>query len=73
MMAPATPRTAETVVYPSDRVQMSRDIGGIHFIFVTVWPDSPQREWITRDLARVPATTPVSSSRTISRTSRPSI
>jgi hypothetical protein len=59
MMAPATPRTAETVVYPRDRVQMSRDIGGIHFIFVTVWPDSPQREWITRDLARVPATTPV--------------
>ena len=37
----------------------SMDIGGIHFIALTIWPDSGNRKWIDADLASVPLTTPV--------------
>ncbi len=44
--------------YPRDRVQTSRDIGGVHFIFLTVWPDSSERAWMDHDLASVPSSMP---------------
>ena len=59
MMKPATPVTPATLVYPRDRVLTTRDIGGVHFIFLTVWADSAEREWMMRDLATIPSTTPV--------------
>ena len=59
MMRPSVPLTSSTFTYPRDRVQTTRDIGGVHFIFLTVWPDSSERAWITRDLASVPASMPV--------------
>lgn len=58
MMAPAK-RTVATYDYASDRVLTSRDVGGVHFVFLTVWPDSLGRAWLTRDLERVTASTPV--------------
>jgi 3',5'-cyclic AMP phosphodiesterase CpdA len=35
------------------------DVGGIHFISLTIWPDSGNRKWVDANLASVPLTTPV--------------
>jgi hypothetical protein len=59
MLGPTRPLTPATLSYPRDRMDVSKTIGGIHFVFLTVWPDTPQRAWIEHDLATVPATTPV--------------
>ena len=59
MMAPGTPKTSSTFEYPRDAVDTSRDLGGVHFVFDTVWPDSKQRAWMDDDLARVAPSTPV--------------
>ena len=59
MMRPTKPKTVETFRYATDRVNYSRDIGGIHLVFLSVWADSHERAWVTRDLLHVPVTTPV--------------
>jgi hypothetical protein len=59
MMTPAVAKTSATYVYDRDKVLTARDIGGIHLIFVTVWPDSIARAWMEHDLARVSRSTPV--------------
>lgn len=59
MMQPASPRTNDTYRYETDRIQCSRDIGGAHLVFLTMWPDSVARAWIEQDLAKVPSSTPV--------------
>jgi hypothetical protein len=59
MMKPAVPLTAATYHYDRDRIHASRDVGGVHFVFLHVWPDSAGRAWMTQDLQRVPRTTPV--------------
>ena len=41
------------------RVFYAHDVGGVHFVFLTVWPDSAAREWMEADLARVAPTVPV--------------
>lgn len=45
--------------YKNNRVVTSRDVNGVHFVFVGMWPDSVSRPLIDADLAKVPATTPV--------------
>jgi len=37
----------------------SRDIGGIHFMFISIWPDSSNRAWMEQDLAKIKPTVPV--------------
>lgn len=37
----------------------SMDVGGIHMISLTIWPDDSNRKWIDADLLSVPLTTPV--------------
>ena len=62
MMRPAAPETMKTPAtydYAKDRILTSRDVGGLHLMFVTVWPDSLARRWMEDDLKNVPATTPV--------------
>jgi Calcineurin-like phosphoesterase len=59
MMRPKVPLTDATYRYWSDRIATSRDIAGIHFVFLTVWPDSQMRRWMDRDLADVSPSTPV--------------
>ncbi len=51
--------TNATFNYTVDRVNYSRDIGGVHMMFVNMWPDSGVRDWMAGDLASVSATTPV--------------
>jgi hypothetical protein len=42
-----------------DVVNTSRVVAGIHFTFLSIWPDSAERLWMRRDLDTVAATTPV--------------
>lgn len=58
-MHPSIPVTADSYTYARDRVTYSRDFGGVHCIFLTIWPDSFARAWIDRDLQTVPAAEPV--------------
>ena len=58
-MQPTVPLTRSNFDYARDRVTYSRDFGGAHCIFLTIWPDSFARAWIDRDLQAVPATEPV--------------
>ncbi len=59
MMNPRPLKTVRTYDYAVDKVRVSHDIGGIHFVFITIWPDSATRAWLESDLRRVSANTPV--------------
>jgi len=59
MQRPTVPLTSATFDYERDRVLSSRDVGGVHFAFLQVWPDSRGRAWLARDLSGVSAETPV--------------
>jgi hypothetical protein len=50
--------TAKTS-YASKRLVTSRNVNGVHMVFVGMWPDSVTRPLIDADLATVSATTPV--------------
>jgi len=58
MMAPRVLKVASTYNYPTDKVLVSHDVGGLHFMFITMWPDSGVRAWMERDLARISRSTP---------------
>ena len=58
MMAPAR-RTATAFDYRKDHILTSRDIAGVHFVFLTIWPDAIGRAWLGRDLEHVSPSTPV--------------
>jgi len=59
MLSPSTPKTNETYNYNTDKINYTREIGGVHFMFVTMWPDSANRIWMEKDLANISLTTPV--------------
>ena len=59
MLNPAVPKTLATFNYTTDKVHYSKDLMGIHFMFLNLWPDSSERVWMTNDLAYVNTTTPV--------------
>jgi alkaline phosphatase len=59
MMNPTTVRTQDTYNYATDKVFYSKDMGGVHFMFINMWPDSAARAWMEADLAKVSAWTPV--------------
>ena len=59
MTMPAVARTTSTYDSARDRVFFTRDVGGVHFVFLHVWPDSAMRARMTADLSRVARSTPV--------------
>jgi hypothetical protein len=59
MLKPAVPLTNATYDYAVDKINYSRNIHGIHFEFITLWPDSAERIWMQKDLDTVAANTPV--------------
>jgi hypothetical protein len=59
MMTPRHPKTTSTYDYRGDRVLYSHTLGGIHFVFITIWPDSIVRAWLENDLRHVDRSTPV--------------
>ena len=59
MLKPAKPMTNEAYNYANDKINYSKNIQGIHFMFITLWADSAERIWMERDLKSVPKTMPV--------------
>jgi hypothetical protein len=59
MMHPAAPRTVANYSYAADRIQYSREFGGVHCVFLSIWPDRIARAWLEADLRAVPAGEPV--------------
>jgi len=59
MMMPAQPRTAADYNYATDKIHYSRNLGGIHLVFVNLWPDSAEQHWMEKDLKRLQPGTPV--------------
>ena len=59
MLKPAKPMTNEAYNYAADKINYSRNIKGIHFVFITLWPDSAERIWMEKDLNTIAKTTPV--------------
>ncbi|HXB95105.1 MAG TPA: metallophosphoesterase [Puia sp.] len=59
MLNPPVPITSATFRYPEDKINYSRNIGGIHFLFVNIWPDSANRIWMEKDLSGINPATPV--------------
>lgn len=59
MLRPPTQKTIDNFDYPRDKILVSHDVGGIHFVFITLWPDSSARAWMENDLKNVSVGTPV--------------
>ena len=59
MMSPPSPKTPAAFDYPRDKILVSHDIGGVHFVFITLWPDSSVRAWMENDLKSVKPDVPV--------------
>jgi len=58
-MFPQHPKTSTTYNYKTDKVHYSKNISGIHFVFINMWPDSSERIWLTKDLKEIDHHTPV--------------
>ncbi len=58
-MFPTAPKTTANYNYSTDKIHYSKDISGVHFVFVNMWPDSSERVWIESDLKTVSTSTPV--------------
>ncbi|SEW53974.1 metallophosphoesterase family protein [Chitinophaga arvensicola] len=59
MLKPSLLRTPISYSYNGDRINYSRDIAGVHFCFIQMWPDSAVRIWLNKDLQNVKTETPV--------------
>jgi len=59
MVQPREARTAASFDYRRDRVHASRDIAGVHLVFLHIWPDSAERAWLATDLRNVARGVPV--------------
>ncbi len=53
MLKPAKPITNQDYYYENLKVNYAKDIAGIHFMFITLWPDSAERIWMEQDLKTV--------------------
>lgn len=58
-MHPAVRRTKDTYRYATDKIYFAKEFGGVHCVFLTMWPDSIARSWIEADLKGVSAARPV--------------
>jgi len=59
MMKPDMSLSGDMYVYSEYKINYSKNIGGVHMMFITLWPDSVERVWMERDLASVDKTIPV--------------
>src|SRR5262249_33899417 len=57
MLKPSQPETATGFDYARNRVFYTRDLGGVHFVFLHVWPDSVMRDRMEHDFAQVATST----------------
>ena len=59
MLSPENPVTNSTYNYTEDKINYSKDIAGVHCMFINIWPDSVARIWMESDLLKVSSATPV--------------
>src|SRR6185503_2144905 len=59
MLKPQRPLTTAGYNYATDKINYSRNIKGIHLMFITLWADSAERIWMQKDLDTVASNTPV--------------
>ena len=48
-----------TYDYKRDKINYSKNIDGIHFVFITLWPDFAGRIWMEKDLQEISSDMPV--------------
>jgi len=58
-MFSSTPTTTATYNSATNKIHYSKDISGVHLVFVNMWPDETERAWITANLNSVSTSTPV--------------
>ncbi len=58
-MHPVSPLSRENYRYSSGKIHYAFTLGGIHLVFLNLWPDSSEQAWMERDLAGVDSKTPV--------------
>ena len=58
-MFPEHPLTSASFSYSKDKIHYSKDVDGIHFLFLNMWPDSTERIWMKQNLKTVSDSTPV--------------
>jgi hypothetical protein len=59
MMKPLVAVDAHSYDYTKNKINYSKNISGIHFMFINLWPDSSERIWMKRDLAGISSKVPV--------------
>ena len=59
MLHPSPPLKKKDFDYSRDRLHYSRNIGGVHFLFVNLWPDLAEQQWIEQDIKDLPKGMPV--------------
>ncbi len=57
-MHPTSPISSDSFNFEKNKIHYSQNIGGVHFIFVSAWPDSSERVWMNHDLELIPANMP---------------
>lgn len=50
---PAVAKTGATYNYYTDKIQYSKSVKGVHFVFLNIWPDASSRAWIANDIKNV--------------------
>jgi len=58
-MFPTATKTVATYNYSTDKIHYSKDVYGVHMVFVNMWPDETERTWIESNLKTVSSSTPV--------------
>ncbi|MBS1530305.1 MAG: metallophosphoesterase [Bacteroidetes bacterium] len=59
MLKPSKTLTSGDYDYHKDKINYSRNIKGVHFMFITLWADSAERIWMEKDMGTVSSKTPV--------------
>jgi hypothetical protein len=57
-MHPNSAITPNDFNFEKNKIHYSKNFGGVHFIFVSAWPDSSERIWMEKDLKQIPENTP---------------
>jgi hypothetical protein len=50
--------TNSTYQTAANKIYYSKDIAGVHFMFISMWPDLDAQAWMEGDLAKLSSTTP---------------
>ena len=59
MFNPMKPMTNSAFDFKKDKINYAIDVVGVHLEFISMWPDSANRVWMEKDLAKISLSTPV--------------